>query len=375
MINSILFKMFKLSSVSYDFIIYHFITSLATAAATLISTLRLAPYHRVFRSVTKLLLLVPNKPFQTCSYRTEILEDVPLRIYTPSVIKSDVVIVYYHGGMFCYYSQAMYHTLMYTLAITNGCKVILCGQKLAPEFPFPNAVIEAYQVVNWVQTQDTTLSINKRRVIVMGDGSGAALASAVAILHQRHQGKSLLDSTADLQPPLAAQILIHPVLQGFSYGENSSLNPSNKGTVQHKSLYLSYYIAGNPSFSSTLGAVEGATDEYPKFWGSLIDDAVKTRDPISELKPSVEGIWNELAFPLMCADPSGLPSSLIVGYVQDQSFDDSRYFAEWLQYNRVPVHFIRELSGYHDNLLLHSISPSAKKVLQHVTDYIEHTVC
>ena len=47
MINSILFKMFKLSSVSYDFIIYHFITSLATAAATLISTLRLAPYHRV----------------------------------------------------------------------------------------------------------------------------------------------------------------------------------------------------------------------------------------------------------------------------------------------------------------------------------------
>ena len=50
------------------------------------------------------------------------------------------------SGMFCYYNQAMYHTLMYTLAITNGCKVILCGQKLAPEFPFPNAVIEAYQV-------------------------------------------------------------------------------------------------------------------------------------------------------------------------------------------------------------------------------------
>ena len=62
------------------------------------------------------------------------------------------------------------------------------------------------QVATWVQSQDTRLGINKRRVIVMGDGSGAALASAVSILHQRHQGKSLLDSTADLQPPLAAQV-------------------------------------------------------------------------------------------------------------------------------------------------------------------------
>ena len=56
-------------------------------------------------------------------------------------------------------------------------------------------------------------------------------------------------------------------------------------------------------------------------------------------------------------------------------FTFSRYFLEWLQQHQVPVQFIREISGYHDNLLLHSISPSAKKVLQHVADYIEQTVC
>ena len=53
---------------------------------------------QVFRSVTKLLLVVPSRPFQTCSHTTEILEDVPLRIYTPAIIKSDIAIVYYHGG-------------------------------------------------------------------------------------------------------------------------------------------------------------------------------------------------------------------------------------------------------------------------------------
>ena len=75
---------------------------------------------------------------------------------------------------------------------------------------------------------------------------------------------------------------------------------------------------------STTGSAEGSTDEYPRFWGALIDDAVKTRDSVSELKPRRDGVWNDLIFPLMCGDPSGLPSSLIVGYVEDQSFDDAR---------------------------------------------------
>ena len=57
-------------------------------------------------------------------------------------------IQYLFPGMFCYYNQAMYHSLMCAIAIANGCKVILCGQKLAPEYPFPNAVIEAYQVLS-----------------------------------------------------------------------------------------------------------------------------------------------------------------------------------------------------------------------------------
>lgn len=72
------------------------------------------------------------------------------------------------------------------------------------------------QVINWVQTEDAQLGINKRRVIVMGDGSGGALAAAVSILHQKNEGKSLLDNTADLQPPLAAQVLSSQVhlLQG-----------------------------------------------------------------------------------------------------------------------------------------------------------------
>lgn len=55
LINSVLFKMFRLSSVSYDFVVYHFVTSLSIALATLISNLSLAPYHRVsFQHITSI---------------------------------------------------------------------------------------------------------------------------------------------------------------------------------------------------------------------------------------------------------------------------------------------------------------------------------
>ena len=45
--NSIAQKLFINRTLPYDFVVYHFILTLALTLATFISTLRLAPYHRV----------------------------------------------------------------------------------------------------------------------------------------------------------------------------------------------------------------------------------------------------------------------------------------------------------------------------------------
>eukprot|EP00116_Pleurobrachia_bachei_P006781 sb/3467043/ len=308
---------------------------------------------------------------------TQLIEDVPVRIYSPTTLSTDAVIVYFHGGLFCYHNQALYHTLMCRIANQNGCKVVLCGQKLAPEFPFPNAVIEAYQVVNWVQRKAGELGVNPKRVIVMGDTSGGALAAATTILHKKQQGASLIpdsadSTTTDIQPPILGQVLIAPLLQAFSYGVDSSLNDCSKPSAEFKSTFLSYYLGGNITFSSVLGTLESG-DQFPPFWKELIDDAVKTRDPISELKPSLDGVWNELAFPLMSKDLRGLPQALIIGYIEDDSFEDGRLYGEWLQHFEVPCRFISDYSGFHDNLLLHSISSSVKTTLNEVSQWIEET--
>jgi len=61
-----------------------------------IVTKALAP--QVYRSVTKMFLLVPGTPYRSCPYKIEVIEDVPVRVYSPTEIKSDVAIVYFHGG-------------------------------------------------------------------------------------------------------------------------------------------------------------------------------------------------------------------------------------------------------------------------------------
>lgn len=96
--------------------------------------------------------------------------------------------------------------LTYSFFYGGPKKFTVKASNLLSPYSFLILTSTKFQVINWVQTRDAYLGINKRRVIVMGDGSGGALAAAVSILHQRNEGKSLLDSTADLQPPLAAQV-------------------------------------------------------------------------------------------------------------------------------------------------------------------------
>jgi len=216
--------------------------------------------------------------------------------------------------------------------------------------------------------------VNKRRVVVMGDDSGGALAASVSALHRDRQGVSLIHEGADLQPPIAAQVLLYPLLQAFSLGPESVMAPLSHQSLEHQALFYSYYIAGNCTFQPYIGK---ADDEgvYPKCWSPCFDDAVKTRAPITSLKPDKNIIWNEYAFPLMTADPSGLPNTYVLGLVADEHFEEARCYSEWLAAHNVPTKMVREWAGYHNVLLMHSVSAVARKIVKQVAEYVDETVC
>ncbi len=124
-------------------------------------------------------------------------EDLPVRLYAPT---DEVlpVLVYFHGGGFTIGSIATHDTLCRTLSHLAHCAVLSVNYRLAPEYPFPVAHNDAWDVVQWVASQGATRGLDASRLAVGGDSAGGTLAAACA-LHARDAGLAL-----------ALQLLFYP---------------------------------------------------------------------------------------------------------------------------------------------------------------------
>ena len=124
-------------------------------------------------------------------------EDLPVRLYAPT---DEVlpVLVYFHGGGFTIGSIATHDTLCRTLSHLAHCAVLSVNYRLAPEYPFPVAHNDAWDVVQWVASQGATRGLDASRLAVGGDSAGGTLAAACAI-HARDAGLAL-----------ALQLLFYP---------------------------------------------------------------------------------------------------------------------------------------------------------------------
>lgn len=123
--------------------------------------------------------------------------ELPVRLYAPT---DEVlpVLVYFHGGGFTIGSISTHDTLCRTLSQRAHCAVLSVNYRLAPEYPFPVAHNDAWDVVKWVAAQGASLGLDPSRLAVGGDSAGGTLAAACAI-HARDEGVSL-----------ALQLLFYP---------------------------------------------------------------------------------------------------------------------------------------------------------------------
>ena len=124
-------------------------------------------------------------------------QSIPARLYAPS---SDVLplLVYFHGGGFTVGSVATHDSLCRHLSHLAQCAVVSVDYRLAPEHKFPTAVHDAWDAVQWLAAQGTTLGLDTRRLAVGGDSAGGTLAAVCAILAR------------DAGLPLSLQLLFYP---------------------------------------------------------------------------------------------------------------------------------------------------------------------
>lgn len=122
---------------------------------------------------------------------------LPVRLYAP-VVSELPVLIYFHGGGFTIGSVATHDTLCRTLSHLAHCAVVSLDYRLAPEHKFPVAANDAWDAVQWLAHNASSLGLDSRRLAVGGDSAGGTLAAVCAI------------QARDSALPLALQLLFYP---------------------------------------------------------------------------------------------------------------------------------------------------------------------
>ncbi len=143
------------------------------------------------------------------------------RLYAPHSDAPLPVLMYLHGGGFTVGSLTTHDVLCRQLSRHGHCAVLSLDYRLAPEHRFPTALHDAWDALNWLRENGSTLGLDTRRLAIGGDSAGGTL-SAVCTLMARDAG---LD--------LALQLLFYPGCTGrcdlpshHAYGQGFLLDVS-----------------------------------------------------------------------------------------------------------------------------------------------------
>ncbi len=124
--------------------------------------------------------------------------DVALRVYTPVPAHPTMPgLIYFHGGGLVAGSLDTHEPMCLTLAQESGCRIVAVGYRLAPEHPFPAAILDALGAARWITRHAADFGLARDAIGVGGDSGGATLAAIVCQKQPRR---------------FKAQVLLCPVL-------------------------------------------------------------------------------------------------------------------------------------------------------------------
>jgi acetyl esterase/lipase len=131
--------------------------------------------------------------------------------------RTDLAVVYLHGGGFQVGSLTSHRELMVRLSAAAGVRVLGVGYRLAPEHPYPAPLDDALAVMAWLREQ----GFAAHELALAGDSAGGGLALSVLLALQ----------LAGHAPPAAAFTMsawTDLTASGDSYETRATLDPINQ---------------------------------------------------------------------------------------------------------------------------------------------------
>lgn len=151
--------------------------------------------------------VLTGTPVEVGRVEDRTIGDVPVRAYVPATAPAAPrgAIVYLHGGGWVFGSITTLDGTCRRLADRSTLTVVSVGYRLAPEDPWPAAVVDGEAVLAALAgggAEVADLGADPRRIVVAGDSAGGFLAAVLA-RRARDAGR----------PPLAGQALVYPVIR------------------------------------------------------------------------------------------------------------------------------------------------------------------
>lgn len=107
-----------------------------------------------------------------------------------------------HGGGMVAGSVEIFAPQFRRNAVTWDVQVFAVEYRLAPENPAPGPVEDALAGLTWLSQKAESMGIDPARIVIYGDSAGGGIAAGTALLARDRK----------LQPPLAKQVLVYPML-------------------------------------------------------------------------------------------------------------------------------------------------------------------
>lgn len=145
-----------------------------------------------------------DKKIESVKTKEVNLQNISLRIYDSQSASAEekAVILYFHGGGFVLYNIDSHDFVCRRLCQMNNCIVVSVEYRLAPEYTFPVAHLDAEVALHWTLENISRYQGDNSKIIVAGDSAGGNLAACLA--HYAKKNKL----------PLLGQILIYPWIDG-----------------------------------------------------------------------------------------------------------------------------------------------------------------
>lgn len=248
--------------------------------------------------------------------------DVTLRVYSRTDLPADCgALLFAHGGAFVFGDLESEHERCLYYAQTADVVVVSVDYRLAPEYPYPGGHEDVWMALQWLLTHADDLGVDPDRICVGGASAGGSLAAGI-VLRCRDEGG----------PPVAAQLLIYPVLD-------------DRGTT----LSMATFDVYEPWDG------ERSRKMWPLYLGH-----------VGEAPP--------YAAPARANDLSGLPPTFLMSCEEDPLRDEALTFAQRLMDAGVSVEMHHYLGTYHGFDVAGSESAVGRRALSEQALFLQRQV-